>query len=165
LACRRLLYEQRQFSLHIQALASGKLSFLPSFPTLVMTRGEGTSMGPLHVVNPRDSLELETMSSDAPPRYSSDHQASSSIDALQQGRHLKSHADNEDDSLSMHSCPDGGLHETLPSPYSTENLIQIIDTSQGHDYTVPAAPSSTYSRVCSHGHAYNYIHCCSAPIA
>ena len=117
-------------------------------------------MGPLHVVNPRDSLELETMSSDAPPRYSSDHQASSSIDALQQGRHLKSHTDNEDDSLSMHSCPDGGLHEPLPSPYSTENLIQIIDTSQGHDYTVPAAPSSTYSRVCSHGHAYNYIHCC-----
>jgi len=115
---------------------------------------------PLRVSNRRDSLGIEGFSSVAPPCYSSQRGAASSVVTYDgpRGENGSEFGEEDDDaSVSVHSCPELGQDDVLPSPYSTEDLLQGY--TAGHprnDHMHPAAPPSTHPRSCVHG--YTHIH-------
>ncbi|KIM38073.1 hypothetical protein M413DRAFT_30476 [Hebeloma cylindrosporum] len=117
---------------------------------------------PLRVSNRRDSLGIESFSSVAPPCYTSQREAASSVATHDPQDSDGSEFDEDDDggSVSVRSCPELGQDYVLPSPYSTEDLLQGYTAAHlTRDHTHPAAPSSTHTQSCTHGYTHTHSQC------
>lgn len=107
---------------------------------------------PLQVTNRRGSPGIDSLSSGAPPCYTSQRSVAASDDGVQ-----SINASDDNESVSMHSCAEIANHEILPSPYSTEDLF--AGSPLVNDHTVPAAPSSTHTQSCVHGYTHTHSQC------
>jgi len=118
---------------------------------------------PLRVSNRRDSLGIESFSSVAPPCYTSQRETASSVathDAPQDENESEFDEDDDGASVSVQSCPELGQDDILPSPYSTEDLLQGYTAAHPtRDHIHPAAPSSTHTQSCIHGYTHTHSQC------
>ena len=128
-----------------------------------MRRVPISNIVPLRVSNRRDSLDIESFSSVAPPCYTSQREAASSVathDGPQDEDESEFDEDDDGASVSVQSCPDLRQDDILPSPYSTEDLLQGYTAPHStRDHTHPAAPSSTHTQSCIHGYTHTHSQC------
>ncbi|PPQ87949.1 hypothetical protein CVT25_001134 [Psilocybe cyanescens] len=104
----------------------------------------------------RDSVGVESISSVAPPCYTSQKEADSSVAGSDEVPPSVNPSE-DNDSVSMHSCPEIAPQEILASPYSTEDLF--ADIHRVDDHTEPVAPSSTQTHSCTHGYTHTHSQC------
>ncbi|KAF8957400.1 hypothetical protein BDZ97DRAFT_1762993 [Flammula alnicola] len=120
----------------------------------------------LRVTNRRDSVGIDSLSSAAPPCYTSQRDETSSVATMECIPITNDYDEDEYEdqgSMSMHSCPevvpDVGA---LPSPYSTEDLGLTVD-HQVEEQTHPSLSSvTTHSQSCSHVYTHMHSQCTSS---
>uniref|UniRef100_A0A8H8CG51 Uncharacterized protein n=1 Tax=Psilocybe cubensis TaxID=181762 RepID=A0A8H8CG51_PSICU len=107
----------------------------------------------------RDSGGLESLSSSvAPPCYTSQRGPGSSVAASDEAP--PSIAPSEDnDSVSMHSCPEISNQEILPSPYSTEDLFADMHRMDDDPGAGPVVTPSIQTHSCTHGYTHTHSQC------
>lgn len=127
-----------------------------------MRRVPINNVAPLRVSNRRDSFGIESFSSVAPPCYTSQREAASvaTHDGPQDANESDFDEDDGGASVSVQSCPELGQDDILPSPYSTEDILQGYTAAHPtRDHTHPAAPSSTHTQSCIHGYTHTHSQC------